>query len=83
MPEFKFACPHCGQHIQCDDRLSHKQLKCPACQVLIVVPLSPTMAPGDVSAIQSGRTWETFPPTVGKVIPPTTTSPGDTAKPTI
>jgi hypothetical protein len=68
MAEFKFSCPHCGQHIQCDERLSRKQVQCPACQVLIVVPLSPTMAAEEASSIQSGRTWETFPPVVGKII---------------
>ena len=38
MPEFKFFCPSCGQHIQCDARYGGSQINCPGCQQLIVVP---------------------------------------------
>ena len=26
---FKFACVHCGQHIECETSLSGRQIKCP------------------------------------------------------
>jgi DNA-directed RNA polymerase subunit RPC12/RpoP len=57
MSEFKFSCPHCDRHIQCDDRYSGKQIQCPACNHLIVVPLA-----AGHNTVQSGRTWDTFLP---------------------
>ena len=44
MPDFKFACPHCGQKIKCDAGQAGARLNCPACQRAIVVPPAP---PGD------------------------------------
>jgi outer membrane lipoprotein-sorting protein len=41
MAEFKFSCPQCGQHIQCDTGYSGVQINCPACQQAIVVPQAP------------------------------------------
>jgi DNA-directed RNA polymerase subunit RPC12/RpoP len=38
MNEFKFSCPHCGQHIQCDALWSGREINCPACQQPLVVP---------------------------------------------
>jgi hypothetical protein len=38
MAEFKFPCPRCGQHIQCDTGYSGTQINCPACHQTIVVP---------------------------------------------
>ena len=38
MAEFKFACPQCGQFIQCDERWSGQQLPCPACRTIMIVP---------------------------------------------
>jgi hypothetical protein len=38
MAEFKFYCPQCGQHIQCDTSYSGRQINCPVCQQVIVVP---------------------------------------------
>lgn len=46
MAEFKFSCPQCGQHIQCDAAYSGAQINCPSCQQAIVVP----QAPGIISA---------------------------------
>jgi len=43
MAEFKFFCPQCAQHIQCDNSYSGKQINCPTCQKPIVVP--PAMPP--------------------------------------
>ena len=47
MAEFKFSCPQCGQHIQCDTGYSGAQINCPSCQQAIVVPQAPrfTAAP--------------------------------------
>jgi len=45
MPEFKFYCPQCGQHILGDDNHAGRQINCPACQKPIVVPPAPTTAP--------------------------------------
>ena len=38
MSDFKFICPHCHRHIECDTRLEGNRLKCPACRAPIVVP---------------------------------------------
>jgi hypothetical protein len=34
----KFSCPHCGQHIGCEDAWSGHQIQCPGCQGSLVVP---------------------------------------------
>src|ERR1019366_7709193 len=44
MAEFKFSCPQCGQHIQCDPGYSGAQINCPSCQQAIVVPQAPRFA---------------------------------------
>ena len=44
MAEFKFSCPRCGQHIQCDSGYSGTQINCPSCQQTIVVPQAPHSA---------------------------------------
>lgn len=38
MRDLKFACPHCEQHIQCEDSLAGKSIPCPACGLTVVVP---------------------------------------------
>ena len=42
MPDFKFACPQCGQKIECDSRQIGARVNCPACQQAIVVPPAPS-----------------------------------------
>lgn len=44
MAEFKFSCPHCSQHIQCDTGYAGMQINCPACQKAIVIPQAPRSA---------------------------------------
>jgi outer membrane lipoprotein-sorting protein len=44
MAEFKFSCPRCGQHIQCNPGYSGAQINCPSCQQAIVVPQAPHSA---------------------------------------
>ena len=38
MTEIKFACPHCSQHIACDEAYCGYQVPCPACQGGLIVP---------------------------------------------
>jgi len=38
MADMKFSCPHCGQHISCDEAWAGHQIACPACHDPIVVP---------------------------------------------
>ena len=38
MAEIKFSCPHCNQHISCDEPWAGHQIQCPACRNSIVVP---------------------------------------------
>jgi hypothetical protein len=38
MAEFKFFCPLCGRHIQCDTNYCGTDINCPACQKPITVP---------------------------------------------
>ena len=44
MAEFKFSCPSCGQHIQCDTGYSGLQINCPVCQQATIVPPMPPSA---------------------------------------
>ena len=46
MAEFKFSCPLCNQHIQCDSDYSGMQINCPSCQKSIVVPQAPSASAG-------------------------------------
>ena len=38
MADIKFACPHCNQHITCDELWGGHELQCPGCQNNLVVP---------------------------------------------
>jgi len=38
MREIKFACPHCSQHIACDEVYCGYQIRCPACEGGLIVP---------------------------------------------
>src|SRR5580658_5400307 len=60
MSEFKFACPHCSQRLQCDESFSGRQIQCPSCNHLIRVP----SIPGQTVKYdpQSGMTWATHIP---------------------
>jgi hypothetical protein len=44
MAEFKFSCPQCSQHIQCDASYAGMQIDCPICKQPIVVPQPPVAA---------------------------------------
>jgi len=60
MGDFKFSCPHCSQHLQCDEQFSGRQIQCPHCDHLIRIP----PAPGKTAqfSAESGMTWATFVP---------------------
>jgi hypothetical protein len=38
MNEIKFACPHCGQHVACNEGYCGYQIRCPACEGGLIVP---------------------------------------------
>jgi hypothetical protein len=44
MPEIKFACEQCGQHISCDEAWAGHEVSCPGCHKSLLVPGSPTPA---------------------------------------
>ena len=60
MSEFKFSCPHCEQHLSCDEQHSGREIQCPSCHHLIRIP----PVPGKTAnyAPESGMTWATFVP---------------------
>ena len=45
MADLKFACPHCGQEIECDELWSGHQIQCPTCRKELTVPLKPEVSP--------------------------------------
>ncbi len=38
MIEIKFTCPHCSQHIACDDTCCGERIDCPGCGREIIIP---------------------------------------------
>lgn len=62
MAEFKFSCPQCEQHLQCDEGLSGRQIQCPACNHLIRIPAPPWKSPESTFNAESGKTWDTILP---------------------
>lgn len=42
MSEFKFACPVCGQHIQCEPDKAGSHMECPTCFRKLIVPQQPS-----------------------------------------
>ncbi len=38
MPDIKFSCPSCQQHIQADEGYTGMQVNCPTCQTSLIVP---------------------------------------------
>jgi len=52
MAEFKFFCPQCKQHIQCDSSYAGLKINCPSCQREIVVPPMPSVVQPKEPAIQ-------------------------------
>ena len=67
MSQFKFSCPQCQQHLQCDEQFSGREIQCPGCHHLIRVP--PVPGRTVEYSPESGKTWATFVPP-GNVSPP-------------
>jgi hypothetical protein len=67
MSEFKFNCPHCNQHLKCDEQASGRQIQCPNCNHLIRIP----PVPGKTANYQpeAGMTWATH-VGAGRAAPP-------------
>ena len=57
MSEFKFNCSHCGQHLQCEEQYSGREIECPTCHVLIRIP--PVPGQTALYEAESGQTWMT------------------------
>ena len=38
MPDMKFSCPHCQQHIEADSSYGGMQINCPTCNGALVIP---------------------------------------------
>ena len=62
MAEFKFSCPQCEQHLQCEEIMSGRQIQCPACNHLIRIPPPPWKPAEAAYSAESGKTWNTFIP---------------------
>ena len=45
MSEIKFACPHCRQHIACDDAYFGEKINCPGCERELFVPRRSAFVP--------------------------------------
>jgi hypothetical protein len=45
MADFRFACPHCGQDIECDELWTGHDIQCPTCQKELTVPPKPDAPP--------------------------------------
>jgi DNA-directed RNA polymerase subunit RPC12/RpoP len=65
MSQYKFSCPKCQQHLQCDEQFSGREIQCPSCHHLIHIP----SIPGKTVEYkpESVKTWATF---VGNAPPP-------------
>ena len=51
MSDFKFSCPHCDQHIACDQSYYGVQINCPTCSASIKVPMGYKPAPSPSSNV--------------------------------
>ena len=52
VPDIKFSCGQCGQHISCDEAWSGHQIQCPACQNTVLVPeYKPAAAPASANPV--------------------------------
>ncbi len=50
MPDMKFSCPHCGQHISCGEPWAGHQIECPTCHNHIIVPAPQRPSPPKAQA---------------------------------
>jgi hypothetical protein len=64
MSEIKFACPHCSQHVACDDAYCGERINCPGCGLEMRIPAKAVFVPMRVGGLK----LET--PMASKVQPP-------------
>jgi DNA-directed RNA polymerase subunit RPC12/RpoP len=64
MPELKFSCAQCGQHISCDELWAGQQIQCPACKNTLVVPGAHAAPPAPPAA--TTPTQVSHAPTTGR-----------------
>jgi hypothetical protein len=65
--DFKFECPHCKQHLQCEVQFAGRQIECPSCHHLINIPNPPAGHGFTRVTRQRGKTWDTFVPPPRKI----------------
>jgi hypothetical protein len=73
MSEIKFSCPICAQHISCDAQWAGMQIKCPACEKEILIPVppsAPATAPPPPRPLKVGLTTAAAHPTTPVAPPP-------------
>ena len=72
MNEFKFSCPHCGQHILRDLLSSGREINCPACQKPLIVPAlaPPGAAVAELMPATSTTAAGSMPGAPGRTISP-------------
>lgn len=61
MADIKISCPHCKQHITCDELWGGHELQCPSCQGSLMVP-APAAAPPPQPAVTAPRSLVPPPP---------------------
>jgi hypothetical protein len=76
MSEFKFSCPKCHQHLQCDEQFSGREIQCPGCHILLRIP----PVPGKTAQFnpESGMTWATY--LLSGNLPPSKATPANPKK---
>ena len=72
MADYKFSCPHCGQHLQAESGYEGMQISCPSCQGSMVVPGEPSVP--NLAATSASR-----PSTISSPPPPTSSRPAPSA----
>src|SRR5579859_4286509 len=56
MPDMKFSCPQCSQHISCEEAWAGHQIECPACHGTIDVPSIQTLPARSPASIRAKET---------------------------
>src|SRR5438105_6427738 len=51
MADINFYCPHCNQHITCDELWAGRELQCPSCQGALTAPTAAAPAPPTKSSL--------------------------------
>jgi phage FluMu protein Com len=56
MTEIEIDCPHCSQHIQCDEGYRGMEINCPTCKQLFLIPIDDNPAAASIIRPQQPRT---------------------------